>query len=136
MVNSIEKIGYRADNDDALPEGNSFAQINTLLNRPNCGSTKQVVRACVDDSGTKVSSNSDETDVTNNYEGFILQGEPSGSLELTLQGRNNHSTNVTQELRVYLANLKANNTIDTATIANSNNEQFLEENREESTRGL
>ncbi|KTD64110.1 hypothetical protein [Legionella spiritensis] len=85
----MNKTGYRPDNDDAPPEGYSYSLIQKKLNAPNSGSTKQIVRACVDDSGAKgPGSNSDETDVTNNSEGFIVSGDIAGSLHETLQGKN------------------------------------------------
>lgn len=83
-----EKSGYRPDNTDAPPEGFAYSLIQRFLNQPSEG-IKQVVRACVDDSGAKASgANTDETDETNNYEGFIVSGQIAGSLHETLQGRN------------------------------------------------
>jgi hypothetical protein len=117
---------FTPDNDDYAPEGNSFVQINRNLARFNSGSTKQIVRACVDDSGTKVAgSASDETDVTNNCEGFILFGEPSGSLELTLQGRNLRRTHKRQEQQEQRYEMKLHGIKDTAERQFESNQEHI-----------
>ncbi|MDX1837186.1 hypothetical protein DIZ81_06970 [Legionella taurinensis] len=83
------KEGYRPDNNDTPPEGSAYTLIQRILNVAGAGSIQQVVRAAVDDSGAKTAgANSDETDVTNNSEGFILSGDIEGSLHATLQGHN------------------------------------------------
>ena len=126
MANINIQVGYRPDNDDCAPEGNAFSQINRLLNQSNSGSIQQVVRACVDDSGTKVSSNSDETDETNNYEGFILFGEPTGSLGATLQGRNHQKHGLLERMETRFENLKHAQIIKSENKQHFNNERFLE----------
>lgn len=122
------QVDYRPDNDDCAPEGNAFSQINRLLNQPSSGSIQQVVRACVDDSGTKVSSNSDETDETNNYEGFILFGEPTGSLGATLQGRNHKKHDMLERMETRFENSIHALIIKLENKHHFNNEQFLERN--------
>ncbi|QRN04082.1 hypothetical protein GH742_09460 [Legionella sp. MW5194] len=82
------KEGYRPDNTDTPPEGSAYTLIQRILNVAGSGSIQQVVRAAVDDSAKTAGANSDETDVTNNSEGFILNGDIEGSLHATLQGHN------------------------------------------------
>ena len=79
IKSEIEKIYdpmkiYNSDFPDYIVDGMDKNQI--IKN--------QVVRACVDDSSTKVRSNSDETDETNNDEGFALLDEPIDSLGAAL----------------------------------------------------
>ncbi|KTC96105.1 hypothetical protein [Legionella erythra] len=83
------KEGYRPDNNDTPPEGSAYTLIQRILDVAGAGSIQQVVRASVDDSGPKTAgANTDETDETNNCEGFILSGDIDGSLHATLQGHN------------------------------------------------
>jgi len=125
------KTGYRSDNDDCLPEGNSFSQINRALDQPDSGSIKQIQRACIDDSGTKAAgSSSDETDVANNYEGFILMGEPSGSLELTLQGRNRYRQDLTNHLNQQVSENQREWLLKTIEHNRENNLAFIEKQHE------
>ena len=131
MSNIDSRNHYRPDNDDCAPEGNTFSQINRLLNQPGSGSIQQVARACVDDSGTKVSSNSDETDETNNYEGFVLLGEPTGSLGATLQGRNHKKNGLLERMETRFENSKHTQIIESENEYHFNNEQFLEKRHDD-----
>ncbi|QDP72421.1 hypothetical protein FOG18_07545 [Legionella israelensis] len=126
-----KQLIYKPDNDDCPPEGNSFSVINRFLDKIGSGSTKQVVRACVDDSGTKASgSASDETDVSNNSEGLILQGEPEGSLELTLQGQNAQKRHRISDMNKHTLDVKKEDIEKAEEVANENNIDFLEKEHE------